>query len=213
MNEEHTDRVDPKRYEMVGWLSITSAVLLFPSMLLGIILEVGSGPVVLALLIPYVLLFSLSIGMSLYALYRFKGLLNDRYQFHDVDNLITAIVILGSVFSVAAISARVVGTFLGINVQDPNILIPVAIGGAVFFALVGLPLSILSIIFAVKLLRLRDDLGGLIKPYAWTTIVASAMFATFILAFLGFFLDAVCSVMLGLIFLRASRGVPHPEFV
>ena len=213
MNEDHTDRVDPKRYEMVGWLSITSAVLLFPSMLLGIILEVVSGPVVLALLIPYVLLFSLSIGMSLYALYRFKGLLNDRYQFHDVDNLITAIVILGGVFSVAAISARVMGTFLGINVQDPHTLIPVAIGGAVFFALVGLPLSILSIIFAVKLLRLRDDLGGLIKPYAWTTIVASALFATFILAFLGFFLDAACSVILGLIFLRASRGVPRPEFV
>ena len=41
---------------------------------------------------------------------------------------------------------------------------------------------------------------------------ASAALA-FLLAFLGFFLDAACSVMLGLIFLRASRGVPRPEFV
>jgi len=213
MNDENTDRVDPKRYETVGWLSITSAILLFPSMLIGIILEVGRGPVVLALLIPYVLLFGLSIAMSLYALYRFKGLLNDRYQFHDVDNLITAIVILGSVMAVAAIGARVVGTFVGINVHDPDTLIPLAITGAAFFAMIGLPLSILSIIFAVKLLRLRSDLDGLLKPYALTTIVASAMFATFILAFLGFFLDAACSVMLGLIFLRASRGVPRPEFV
>jgi len=213
MNEENIDRVDPQRYEFVGWLSITSAVLLFPSMLLGIILEVGRGPVVLALLIPYVLVFGLSVGLSLYALHRFKGLLNDRYQFHDVDNLITAIVILGSVMLVVAIGARVVGTFVGINVQDHSTLIPFAFAGAVFFAMIGLPLCILSIIFAVKLLRLRDDLNGLLKPYALTTIVASAMFATLILAFLGFFLDAACSVMLGLIFLRAARSTPLPEFV
>ena len=35
MNEEHTDRVDPKRYEMVGWLSITSAVLLITATRIG----------------------------------------------------------------------------------------------------------------------------------------------------------------------------------
>jgi hypothetical protein len=153
------------------------------------------------------------LGAAHPALYRFKGLLNDRYQFHDVDNLITAIVILGSVMAVVAIGVRVTGTFVGINVQEPQTLIPFAFGAAAFFALIGLPLSILSIVFAVKLLRLRSDLDGLLKPYALTTIVASAMFATFILAFLGFFLDAACSVMLGLIFLRASRGVPRPEFV
>ena len=213
MNEEYTEGTDSKRYETVGWLSITSAVLLFPTVLLGIILEVGRRPAMLLLLIPYVLLFVLSVGLSLYALYRFKGLLNDRYQFHDVDNLITAIVILGSVMLVVAISAKIGGMFIKINTQDPAALIPVAIGGAAIFALIGLPLSILSIVFAVKLLRLRDNLHGLLKPYAYTTIVASALFATFILAFLGFFADAACSVMLGLIFLRDSRGLPHPEFV
>ena len=213
MNEEYTEGTDPKRYETVGWLSITSAILLFPTMLLGLVLEIGRRPAMLLLLVPYVLLFVLSVGLSLYALYRFKGLLNDRYQFHEVDNLITAIVILGSVMLVVAISAKIGATFIKINTHDPATLIPIALGAMTIFALIGLPLSILSIIFAVKLLRLRDDLHGLLKPYAYTTIVASALFATFILAFLGFFLDAACSVMLGLIFLRASRGLPHPEFV
>ena len=60
-------------------------------MVLGIILEVSRKPVILIFLMPYVLLFGISMGFSLYALYRFKGLLNDRYQFHDVDNIITAI--------------------------------------------------------------------------------------------------------------------------
>ena len=126
MNDENIEGTDPKRYEIVGWLSITSAVLLFPTMLLGIILEIGHRPAMLVLLIPYVLLFGLSVGFSLYALYRFKGLLNDRYQFHDVDNLITAIVILGSVMFVAAITVKVVGTFVKINEQDPASLIPMA---------------------------------------------------------------------------------------
>ena len=100
-----------------------------------------------------------------------------------------------------------------INVTDPVTLLPMALVAIAFFAVVGLPLAILSIIFAVKLLRLEDNLYGLLKPYAYTTIVASALFATFLLAFLGFFLDAACSVMLGLIFLRAARGLPRPEFV
>ena len=83
----------------------------------------------------------------------------------------------------------------------------------VIIGLLGLPLAILSIVFAVRLLRLRDSLFGLLKPYAYLTIVASALLATFLLAFLGLFFDAACSVLLGLIFLRSARSVPHPEFV
>jgi hypothetical protein len=167
----------------------------------------------LVFLVPYVLIVGISMGLSLYVLYRFRGLLNDRYRFHDVDNLITAIIILGCVFGVVAVAGKIIGTFVKINTQDPAVLLPLVLVFVGVFALVGLPLCVLSIIFAVKLLRLKDNLYGLLKPYAYTTIVASALFATFLLAFLGFFLDAACSVMLGLIFLRAARGMPVPEFV
>ena len=212
MNEEAHES-NPRQYEIVGWLSITAAVLLLPAMVLGVILEVSHKPAILIFLIPYVLLIGLSMAFSLYALYRFRGLLNDRYQFHDVDNIITAILILGCIMSVVAIGVKVAGTFMRINVDNPMTLLPAAFVAVAFFAVVGLPLCILSIIFAVKLLRLKDNLYGLLKPYAYTTIVASALFATFLLAFLGFFLDAACSVMLGLIFLRAAHGMPRPEFV
>jgi len=210
---EGLQETNPRQYEVVGWLSITAAILLFPAVLLGIILEVSRKPAVLIFLVPYVLLFGASMGLSLYVLYRFKRLLNDRYEFHDVDNIITAILILGGVMGVIGIGVKIAGTFLKINVQDPVTLLPMAIGAVSFFALVGLPLSILNIVFAVRLLRLTNNFGGLLKPYAYTTIAASALFATFLLAFLGFFLDAACSVMLGMIFLRAARGMPRPEFV
>jgi len=212
MNEQ-LHETNPGNYELVGWLSITSAILLFPAVVLGIVLEVSRKPAILIFLVPYVLLIGLSMGLSLYALYRFKGLLNDRFQFHDVDNIIKAILILGGVMGVVATGAKVLGTFARIRVDDPIALLPMALGAVVFFAIVGLPLAILSIVFAVRLLRLKDDLFGLLKPYAYTTIVAAALFATFLLAFLGFFLDAACSVMLGIIFLRAARGLPKPEFV
>lgn len=213
MNESNSVPQETRQYETVGWLSITSAILLFPAVVFSIILEIGKRPALLGLLIPYVVLFGLSMGLSLYALHRFKGLLNDRYGFHDVDNIIRAIVILGSVMMVVGIGMKVAGAFAKVTVQDPRALIPMAVGMVVILVLIGLPLSILSIIFAVKLLRLRDDLFGLLKPYAYTMIVASALFATFLLAFLGMFLDAACSVMLGVIFLRAAKGAPHPEFV
>ncbi|NIM00204.1 MAG: hypothetical protein GTN89_04790 [Acidobacteria bacterium] len=212
MNEELKE-TDPKQYEIVGWMSITAAILLFPSIVLGMVLEVSRKPGVVVFLLPYVLLFGTSMGLSLYVLYRFKRLLNDRYQFHDVDNIVTAILILGGVMGVVGIGIKIAGTFLKINVDDPIKLLPMALMAVGILGLIGLPLAILSIIFAVRLLRLKDSLFGLLKPYAYLTIVASALFATFLLAFLGFFLDAACSVLLGLIFLRSARGVPHPEFV
>lgn len=131
MSEPRMNPIDPRRYEVVGWLSITSAILLFPAVVFAIILEVGRRPAILALLIPYVLLFGLSMG-----------LLNDRYQFHDVDNLITAIIILGSVMMVVGIGMKVAGTFAKVSVQDPRALIPMAMGRIVVVVLIGLPLSI-----------------------------------------------------------------------
>jgi hypothetical protein len=204
---------NPRQYEIVGWMSITSAILLFPAIALGLVLEVSRKPAVLIFLLPYALLFGTSMGLSLYVLYRFKRLLNERYEFHDVDNIITAILILGSVMGVVGIGIKIAGTFIKINTDDPVTLLPMALSAVAFLGIVGLPLAILSIVFAVRLLRLRDTLYGLLKPYAYLTIVASALFATFFLAFLGLFFDVACSVLLGLIFLRAARGVPRPEFV
>jgi len=210
---EQLREINPRQYEIVGWLSITSAILLLPSMVLGLILEIGRKPVVLLFLLPYVLLFGVSMGLSLYALYRFKKLLNDRFEFHHVDGIVKAIIILGCVMGVVGTGIKIVGTFAKVHVDDPATLLPMAIVAVAIIVALGLPLAVLNIVFAVKLLRLGDDLFGLLKPYAYTNIVAAALFATFLLAFLGFFLDAACSVMLGIIFLRTARGLSRPEFV
>jgi hypothetical protein len=88
--------------------------------------------------------------------------------------------------------------------------------GLIFLGLLvlcGVVTGILSIVFAVKLLRLQDDLFGLLKPYAYATMASAVCLATVILAPVGMLVDAAATVMLGVIFLRAARGLPAPEFV
>ena len=79
--------------------------------------------------------------------------------------------------------------------------------------LIGIPLSVVGIVFAVRLLRLQDDLCGLLKPFAYTTIAACICYVTVILAPIGGLVDAAATVILGLIFFKAARGLPKVEFV
>ena len=78
---------------------------------------------------------------------------------------------------------------------------------------IGIPLAILGIIFAVKLLRLESDQSGLLRPFAYVNIAASICFATFILAPLGLLLDAAGNVILGMLYLRRKSEPTAPEFV
>jgi hypothetical protein len=72
---------------------------------------------------------------------------------------------------------------------------------------------VVGIVFAVRLLRLRDDLGGLLRPFAYTTIAACICYVTILLAPIGGLVDAGATVILGLIFLRLAKGLPQVEFV
>ncbi len=63
---------------------------------------------------------------------------------------------------------------------------------------------ILMIVFLIKLLRLSNNLYGLLKPFVYVGIASALCLATFILFPLGLILWAVQYVMLGLIFFRAA---------
>jgi hypothetical protein len=198
-------KMDERQYSMAGWLAIAGAVMVLPAFALGIVLH-PKMPTLSPLLLVYIPLVIVQTGFTLYALYRLRGLLNDRYRFHDVDHLIVAI-ILGSAALVMVGLLGKIGFTLGIL---PSISV------IAFFALIvmiGIPLSIVGIVFAVRLLRLQDDLYGLLKPFAYTTIAACVLYATILLAPLGGLVDAACTLMLGVILLRAARGAPEVEFV
>ena len=67
------------------------------------------------------------------------------------------------------------------------------------------PFSIITVVFGVVLLKLKNDLFGLLNPYAFTTIASGVCGATVILAPIGLLAAIAALVMLGMIFLRAKR--------
>jgi hypothetical protein len=192
-------------YALAGWMAIISGILMWPSLLLGIILEFKK-PMLAPLLVVYIPIALAQAATAIYAMYRLKTLLNERFQFHDVDVLIW--VLIGAL--AALISIGLVGKVL-------TFLMPQAVAVAVVFGvtiiLIALPMSIVGIIFAVILLRLRDDLWGLLRPYAYTSMAAAIFMATLIGAPIGGILDSVASILLGVIFFRADKAEPSVEFV
>jgi hypothetical protein len=186
-------------------MAIISGILMWPNLFLGILLEFKK-PMLAPLLVVYVPIALAQVLTGIYALYRLKALLNERFRFHDVDVLIWVLIL--------AVAALVT---IGLVGKIATFIAPQAVAVAVVFGvtiiLIALPMSVVGIIFAVVLLRLRDDLWGLLRPYAYTTMAASILMATILLAPVGALVDSVASILLGLIFFRADRAEPEVEFV
>ena len=132
-------------------------------------------------------------------------MLNERFGFHAVDTLIV-VIIIGVAALVGFVLTGKVLIALGLIPQTAGVLFIVGIG------LIGLPLNVLNIVFAVRLLGMQGDMYGLLKPYAYATIGAAICFATLILAPIGMLIGAGAGVVLGIAFLRAGRPA-EVEFV
>jgi hypothetical protein len=198
-----------RQYSLAGWLALAAAVLTIPMLAAGIATDViaRKAPELAPLvLLAYISLAVLQTFCGLYALWRFRTLLNERYDFHRVDALVTVIVVGVIVLMLLAITSRV--AFLAMGGEARFALIAIAA-----IASVSIPLAIVSIIFGARLLTLGSDLGGYLKPLAILTIAAGVCFATFVLAPVGLVIDAAGNVVLGLIFLRTEARPAVPEFV
>ena len=195
------------QFAPAGWMAIAGAIMTLPLLGLGFILDIVSQKVsTMHPLFPilYVGLGIAQAALIIYAFYRFKVYLNEHHEFHRTDILI--IVIIAGAIAITTIG--LCGKFVS-YLGAPT---PVLLAFIAALVVVGIPLGILSVIFGIRLLELQDNLNGLLKPYAFLNIAAGICFATFILAPLGFLIDAVGNFMLGLILLRKGP-VKQPEFV
>ena len=186
--------MNENQYAAAGWLAVASAVIVLPSILGTLILDwIAKDYPIAKALIAVFQLFGLAV--SIYLLYILRRLLNDRYDFHKTDNLITALIWFNAVF-----------TGLGIL----GLISELEIVAGILVMILFVPFAILDILFAVRLLKLNDDLFGLLKPFAYTKIAAGICGATIILAPLGMLISTASIFIMGMIFLRAKEGV---EFV
>jgi len=186
--------VDSNKYSIAGWLAIISAIIIVPEIVFGVIVErLYSGhpasKIVLAMLHTGGLL------ISIYILHMFRNLLNERFDFRDVDVLIWIL-----------IWSNVLFAGLGIIGLVPGLTRPITFLTLVLFV----PFCVITAIFAYKLLQMKEDLYGLLKPFAYTTMAAAICGATIILMPIGLIIQLAALVMQGMIFLRAKEQV---EFV
>jgi hypothetical protein len=186
--------MDSKRYNLAGWLAILYAILLVPQILFGLIVEwTASGHP--AAETPVMLLNMAGFALVIYVLVMFRHLLNERFDFHEVDVLIWILIWANVLF----VALGLVGIIPAI--EDPLKIIVLAL---------FVPYSIITAVFGFKLLRLKDDLFGLLKPYAYTTMALGILGATILLMPIALFVQIAALIIQGMIFLRAKE---QTEFV
>jgi hypothetical protein len=180
-------------YTLAGWLAIASAIMIVPQVILAILIEflVGRNPF-WTMTVAVMNVVGLVIGI--YVLYMFRQLLNERFSFHGVDTIVTILIL-----------ANVASSLIGLIGLMPRLHLAAGVTMAVLFV----PFGILSIVFGVKLLNLKDSVFGLLKPYAYVTIASGVCAATVLLSPFGLLLGVTALVIQGIIFLKASDDTEY----
>ena len=190
--------MNSEKYKTAGWISIANAVLIVPTIALGLFLDyiARSYPAVNILQILLSLLFCV---LGVYIFYVFKKLLNIRYQFHLVDNLIMALIWINIIITIKGFLRYII----------PAVGVLRLVLGIIVMSLFYI-MGIINIVFGVRLLKLKDDIFGLLKPFAYTNIVAGVCIVSILLMPFGLLAAVTAYIIQGIIFLRAAEDV---EFV
>lgn len=120
-----------------------------------------------------------------------KKLLNSLFKFNDTDKSIDLMVMANMVAG-----AVVIGIFsfptLKVSLEPVVIVILVLLG-------------IVQIRFGYRLLKLPNDLGGMLKPFCYANIATGILLATVVLIPLSIPVSALSDLMLGTIFFNMSK--------
>jgi hypothetical protein len=176
---------------LAGWLSITNAIFAIPSIAMSWFLDTIGGA---GAKLSQAILTLVSLGLFLYVIIALRKLLNSRFQFHDVDIYISLLIwgnVVLAILSLLSLGSRRLDWAMGIL-------------SIIAFIVFG----ILSIMFATRLMRLSNNLYGLLKPFSYTNIVSGICFITVFLSPVGIIAGAVADVILGVIFFRTAEQPP-----
>ena len=200
--------MDENRYSLAGWAAIVQAIL-FP-LALGISVVQGliglrvfhyRGPT----LGPSDLLFIVFTVLGIYVLYMFRKLLNELYNYHEIDLLITISIWWGIIFQISSLALRGMIILLW-----PVSKMALTLTYFSFMTIAMVVIGIVDILIAVKLLKVKDTLSDLLKAFAYLTIIAGILEVSIVFSPLAFLLVPVSCVILGMILLRGKEEV---EFV
>lgn len=200
MTEQERNNMNNK-YALAGWLMITAVVLSLLGLLLtGLISEQDQKSGIFRSIIIILGLCEMSFGV--YAFLMFRNFLNEKFNFHKTDDFIIILITGNVIFSLMGM----VSLFFNEEIM-------------LFFTItlfvVSIPICIIGIMFGFQLLKLDSNLHGLLKPIAYSIIVASIAFLSVIGLLVGMIASFAFSVMLGISLILAEKPEPEsePEFV
>ena len=180
--------VTPKSMKIAGVLAMTSACVTLPLAYLSYQMEgAAKGETAIiqaAIQISGTFLF---VAIVLFL----KKFINDIYNFTAVNRNLDMMIIADIVTGVLTVIALCVP-----SVKD-------SAGYAALTLLVML--GIVQVQFGYKLLKLPDDLGGLLKPFCFANMATGILLASILLIPLGILVSAVSDLMLGTIFLNTCK--------
>jgi len=209
VHSENSAAAADKQYTTAGWLAIAMAAIFPTAMILNWVTGIVGmkafdyqGPV----FGPADLLFFIFAIFSIYVLMQFKKLLNERYQFHDLDIWIPISIWWGVLFQLGSVAVRGIVLLAGIEST-----LTMSLSFLAFMVIFTVTAGIIDIVVAAKLLRAKDLLGTPITMFAYLTMASGiAELTVILLPLVAFLLLPAAFVTLGVIFLRQQEEV---EFV
>jgi hypothetical protein len=203
-----TTKMSENRYNLVGWLAIAGAVIFpmafvmnFVQSIIGIRAFHYRGPN----FGPSDLLFIIFTVVAVYVLIMFRKILHEKYQFRELDVLITLAIIFNIFFEAGSLFLKAMIFFIW---PISETAASIVLGSFMVIFLIGA--GIIDIIFAVKLFKRMDLFSVHIKILAYITVISGIAEVSVILSPLALLLIPVSFIVYGLIFLRANQDV---EFV
>ena len=125
-----------------------------------------------------------------------KKLLNEQYHFHDTDRQIDLMIMA----NVGAGILVLVGLFFTPMKET------LGIAAIVVMVLLG----IVQVQFGYRLLKLQNDLGGMLKPFCYSNVITGIFIASVVLLIVGVVTSAISDLMLGTIFFSVAKLAREP---
>lgn len=173
---------------IAGWLAMISAFASIPMAYLSFKLE-GRADAGATLILPIMqaagtLLF---VAITLFL----KKFLNLVFRFHDTDKSIDLMIMANVVSGIVLVG----GMYISLTKETAGI------AALVLMVFQG----IIQIQFGYKLLKLQNNLDGLLKPFSYLNMATGICIASIVLILVGVVVSAISDLMLATIFFNVSR--------
>jgi hypothetical protein len=177
-----------------GWLAMASAFASIPLTYLSFRLEGSADPAATDIQLGIQLA-----GMVLYVAITLllRRLLNIRFSFHDTDRSIALMVMANVVASLVA----------AVALFFPHARETLEIVALAIVAFQG----VAQVRFGYRLLGLRDNLDGMLRPFCYLNMATGICIASVILLVVGVVVSSLSDLMLGTIFFHIAKLLREPD--